>query len=70
MRSTTGDITNSVRNSDRPTSTWLGGAWPAPMACRRMASTITMRVKAVIISRMDGSMVTAVISSSSWMVSE
>ncbi len=70
MRSTTGAITNSVRNSDSPTSTWLGGAWPAPIAWRSSASTITMRVKAVIISRMDGSMVTAVISSSSCSVNE
>ena len=54
-------ITNNVRNSDRPTSTWFGGVWPAPSACRRIASTITMRVNAVIISRMAGSSVSAVI---------
>ena len=70
MRSTTGAITKKVRNSDRPISTWLGGAWPAPRAWRRMASTITMRVNAVIISRMDGSSVIAVISTRICSVSE
>ena len=55
-------MTNSVRNSASPTSTWLGGVWPAPMACRRMASTITMRVNAVIMSMMAGSSVSTVIS--------
>ena len=57
----TGAITNSVRNSARPTSTWLGGVWPAPIAWRRIASTITMRVNAVIMSRMAGSSVSTVI---------
>ena len=65
----TGDITNSVRNSASPISTWLGGVWPAPMACRRIDSTITMRVKAVIISSAAGSSVTAVINASNSMVS-
>ena len=59
--STTGAITNSVRNSERPISTWFGGVWPAPSAWRRMPSTITMRVNDVIISRMAGSSVSAVI---------
>jgi hypothetical protein len=40
------------------------------MAWRRIASTMTMRVNAVIISRMDGSSVTAVIRISSCSVSE
>ena len=70
MRSTTGDITNSVRNSANPISTWLGGVLPAPIAWRRMPSTIMMRVKAVIIRRVAGSMVTAVIRQQTWIVSE
>ncbi len=61
--SITGAMTNNVRNSARPTSTWFGGVWPAPSAWRRMPSTITMRVNEVIISRMAGSSVSAVISS-------
>ena len=48
----------------------FGGDWPAPIAWRRIASTITMRVKEVIISTMDGSSVTAVISINSCRVSE
>ena len=60
--STTGAMTNSVRNSARPTSTWFGGVWPAPSAWRRIASTITMRVNAVIMSSIAGSNVSAVIS--------
>ena len=59
--SITGAITNNVRNSARPTSTWFGGVWPAPSAWRRIASTMTMRVNAVIISRMAGSSVSTVI---------
>ncbi len=70
MRSTTGDITNRVRKSANPISTWLGGVLPAPMAWRRMPNTITMRVKAVIMRRIAGSMVTAVIRSRTWIVSE
>ncbi len=69
MRSTTGAITNSVRNSDSPSSTWFGGVCPAPIAWRRMPSTMTMRVKAVIISRIAGSSVSAVISTSTCSVS-
>jgi hypothetical protein len=42
----------------------LGGVWPAPIAWRRMPSTITMRVNAVIISTMAGNSVSAVISKS------
>ncbi len=67
--SMTGDITNSVRNSARPISTWFGGDWPAPSACRRIDSTMMMRVNAVIISSSAGSSVIAVISASSSMVS-
>ncbi len=67
--SRTGDITNSVRNSDSPIITWFGGVWPAPSACRRMPSTITMRVNEVIISRIAGSRVSAVISASTCSVS-
>lgn len=38
-----------------PTSTWLGGDWVRPSAWRRIASTMMMRVKAVIISSIEGS---------------
>ena len=68
--SITGAMTNNVRNSARPISTWFGGVWPAPSAWRRIDSTMTMRVKAVIISSTAGSSVSAVISASSWRVSE
>src|SRR5580698_4077568 len=50
----TGDITNSVRNSDRPTSTWLGGVVVVPSAWRISDSTMMMRVKLVIISTIAG----------------
>ncbi len=63
-------MTNSVRNNDRPTSTWFGGVCGVPSAWRRIASTITIRVNAVIESSSAGSTVSAVISASTWMLSE
>src|SRR5260370_1304652 len=39
-------MTNSVRNSDRPMITWLGGADCVPSAWRISDSTMTMRVLA------------------------
>src|ERR1700754_896675 len=47
-------MTKNVRNSDRPTITWFGGAACVPIAWRNRDSTITMRVRPVIISRMAG----------------
>jgi len=66
----TGVMTNSVRNSDSPISTWFGGVCGVPSACLRIASTMTMRVKAVIDSSSAGSTVSAVMSASTWMLSE
>src|SRR3954465_14054742 len=45
----TGLITNRLRNSERPTTTWLGGIDCSPKALRVSDSTMTMRVKLVII---------------------
>jgi len=47
-------MTKNVRNSDSPTITWVGGADCVPSACRSSDSTITMRVKLVIISNAAG----------------
>jgi hypothetical protein len=52
--SNTGDMTKNVRNSDRPTSTWLGGDDAVPSALRSRPSTMMMRVKPVIISMAAG----------------
>src|SRR3954454_7474461 len=41
-------------NSDRPMRIWLGGNCCVPMAWRRSDSTITMRVKLVIMIRIAG----------------
>ena len=60
MRSTTGAITNSVRNSDSPTITWLGGEACVPSAWRSSDSTMTMRVKPVISSSTAGRNASAV----------
>src|SRR3954467_439309 len=65
-----GDITKNVRNSDRPVITWLGGAACVPMAWRNSDSTITMRVKPVIISRIAGRNDSAVKNSSVWIGTE
>src|ERR1700754_2200697 len=62
----TGDITNSVRNSERPSITWFGGVLFVPSAWRRKPSTMMMRVNDVIISKMAGSAVSAVINASIW----
>src|SRR5437763_1533215 len=64
MRSSTGDMTKKVRNRDRPTSTWLGGACTAPSACLSSESTMTMRVNDVIISSTAGKKVSEVIKGS------
>src|SRR5260221_3146497 len=49
-----GVITMNVRNSDRPVRTWLGGSSCVPRARRTNESTMTMRVKDVIMTRMAG----------------
>ena len=63
-------MTNSVRNSDRPTTTWFGGACCVPMAWRNSDSTMTMRVKPVIISSTAGRKDSAVKNSRVWMGTE
>src|SRR5437763_5607926 len=45
----TGLITNRLRKSERPTTTWLGGIDCSPRALRVSDRTMTMRVKLVII---------------------
>ena len=47
-------MTKSVKNSDSPTITMLGGVWPVPRAWRKMDMTITMRTKAVIMRSREG----------------
>jgi hypothetical protein len=59
-----------VRNSDSPTITWLGGADCVPSAWRRRPSTMTMRVKPVIISSTAGRKLSAVKNSSVWIGTE
>jgi hypothetical protein len=61
-----GAITNSVRNSAIPTSTWLGGAVGVPRPERMKPSTIRMRVKPVTVNRSAGTSEMPPISSSSW----
>jgi len=50
--------------------TWLGGADCVPMAWRSSDSTMTMRVKPVINSRMAGRKDSAVKNSSVWIGTE
>src|SRR5471032_421838 len=50
----TGDMTKKVKNSARPSKTWLGGAEGVPMALRSSPSTMIIRVKQVIISNAAG----------------
>src|SRR6185369_7551978 len=59
-----GLITKKVRKRLRPTITWLGGAACVPIAWRRRLSTITMRVKPVIIRSTAGRKLSAVKNSS------
>src|SRR4051812_10400365 len=55
-----GLITNRLRNRARPTTTWLGGIDCNPRALRVSESTMTMRVKLVIIMRSAGATVSSV----------
>src|SRR6185437_13962462 len=49
-----GDITNRVRNSAMPTSTWLGGVVEVPIAERMKPRTMRIRVKPVTVNRIAG----------------
>src|SRR5438874_10910993 len=49
-----GPMTRKVMKSAKPTRIWLGGNCCVPMACRSNASTITMRVKLVIMIKIAG----------------
>ena len=49
-----GAITNRVKNSAIPTSTWLGGVLCVPSALRMKPSTIRIRVKPVTVNRIAG----------------
>ncbi|MOA42444.1 hypothetical protein D3C78_1644920 [compost metagenome] len=60
----TGDIIKKVRNSAKPSNTWLGGADGVPSAFRSKPKTIMMRVKLVIISKTAGINVREVIKTS------
>src|SRR5947209_2538646 len=55
-----GLITKRLRNRARPTTTWLGGMACRPKALRVSDSTMTMRVKLVIIIKMAGATVRSV----------
>src|SRR4051794_33783458 len=55
-----GLITNRLRKRARPTTTWLGGIDCKPSALRVSESTMTMRVKLVIIMRSAGATVSSV----------
>src|SRR5437868_5541556 len=50
----TGLMTNRLMNRDSPTTTWLGGIDCRPRAFRVSDSTMTMRVKLVIIMSSAG----------------
>jgi hypothetical protein len=63
-------MTKKVMNSARPVSIWFEGVVAMPSACRRIDSTMMMRVNAVIASRIAGSSVSTVIRISTWNVSE
>jgi len=57
-----------VRNSARPSNTWLGGEVWVPMAVRSSEKTMMMRVKQVIINSIAGRNDNAVSSSRVWTV--
>ena len=61
-----GAITNRLRNSAMPTSTWLGGIEGVPSAFRTKPSTMMIRVKLVIMIRIDGARLSTVSSARSW----
>src|SRR4051812_28139164 len=53
-------MTNRLRNSAKPTTTWLGGMACSPRAFLVSESTMTMRVKLVIIMSSAGATVSSV----------
>ena len=59
-----------VRKRAMPNRIWLGGLVPVPNACLSSDKTIMIRVKLVIISRIDGNRVRTVIKPSSCNVTE
>src|SRR5215218_8600545 len=61
MSENTGPITNSVRNSAIPVSTWLGGDDGRPRAFRVSASTTMILVNEVASSSTDGAIDSTVI---------
>ena len=61
-----GAITNSVRNSAIPTSTWLGGVFCVPIAVRMKPSTIRIRLKPVTVNSSAGISVAPPTSSRIW----
>ena len=63
-------MTKKVRNRDSPITTWFGGADCVPMAWRSSESTITMRVKPVIMSSTAGRKDKAVKNSKVWIGTE
>src|SRR3954451_18454536 len=58
----TGDITNRLRNSARPASTWFGGMFGTPSALRVSDSTTMILVKLVPSTSSAGAMASTVIS--------
>src|SRR4051812_50191067 len=61
MSEKTGPITNRVRNSAMPVSTWFGGEVGSPRAFRVSARTTMILVKEVQSSSTDGAMESTVI---------
>ena len=61
-----GIITNRVRNSAIPTSTWLGGVFWVPSALRTKLRTIRIRVNPVTVNRIAGRIEIPPISSRIW----
>src|SRR3954469_6959279 len=57
----TGPMTNRLRNSDRPASTWFGGTEFRPSAFRVSDSTTKILVKLVTSNSRDGATVRTVI---------
>src|SRR3569623_1676060 len=64
----TGVMINSVKNKPTDVITWLGGSCCVPKACRKSPSTITIRMKLVVISSTAGARLRTVSSSITWMV--
>jgi hypothetical protein len=65
-RSKTGPMMKNVRKSERPTMIWLEGAFGTPRAVRTKPRTITIRVKLVISSTIDGATESSVITMTIW----